>query len=163
MSYSVDGKQYVSVLVGYGGFIASYSEVTDVGWKFNNPRRLVTFVLDGKASLPPSHPRSMKVEALDDPSLTIDETDVQAGAKLYLPCSVCHGPQLRSPGAPAPDLRESPMALREEDLWAVAHDGILRSSGMPRFENLTREQVRQIHAYIRAGAREALGLRKPAS
>ena len=37
----------------------------------------------------------------------------------------------------------------------------LLQSGMPRFEMLTREQVMQIYAYIRAGAREALGTRKP--
>ncbi|MDG2003717.1 MAG: PQQ-dependent dehydrogenase, methanol/ethanol family [Novosphingobium sp.] len=162
MSYSVNGKQYVSVLVGYGGFLASYSEVTDVGWKFSSPRRLVTFALDGKASLPPSEKRSMKVDAIDDPALKLDEADVKAGARRYLPCSVCHGPKLRSPGAPAPDLRESAIALREADLWAVVHDGALKARGMPQFEELTRKQVRQIHAYIRAGARESLGLRKPA-
>jgi hypothetical protein len=32
--------------------------------------------------------------------------------------------------------------------------------GMPRYDTLTREQVMQIYAYIRAGAREALGTRK---
>jgi len=40
-------------------------------------------------------------------------------------------------------------------LWSVLHDGALQERGMPRYEKLTREQVRQIHAYIRAGAREA--------
>jgi hypothetical protein len=34
---------------------------------------------------------------------------------------------------------------------------------MPRFENFTKDQVRQIYAYIRARARETLGTRKPAS
>ena len=163
MSYSVRGRQYVSVLVGYGGFVASFSDVTNIGWKFGHPHRLVTFALGGRAKLPASPPRSLSVDALDDPEFKLDPADVQAGARQYVPCSVCHGPQLRSPGAPAPDLRESAIALREEDLWAVVHDGALRSRGMPRFEELTREQVRQIHAYIRAGARQALGQQSPAS
>ena len=34
------------------------------------------------------------------------------------------------------------------------------SRGMPRFENLTEDQIRQLHAYIRAKAREALGKRE---
>jgi len=161
MGYGVDGTQYVSVLVGYGGFVASFADVTNIGWKYRHPRRLLTFKLGGTAKLAPSPPRSMKVEALDDPGLKLNEADVQAGARQYLQCGVCHGPQLRSPGAPAPDLRESQIALRDEDLWSVVHDGTLLSRGMPRFEELSREQVRQIHAYIRAGAREALDLRKP--
>ena len=37
------------------------------------------------------------------------------------------------------------------------------SLGMPKFDMLTREQVNQIYGYIRAGAREALGLRKAES
>ena len=32
--------------------------------------------------------------------------------------------------------------------------------GMPRFEMFTDEQIRQLHAYIRAGARESLGKRQ---
>jgi quinohemoprotein ethanol dehydrogenase len=74
MSYSVNGKQYVSVLVGYGGTTAAMSDLLNVGWKYGaQPRRLLTFSLDGKAVLPPSPPRDMVVHALDDPSLTLDE------------------------------------------------------------------------------------------
>jgi quinohemoprotein ethanol dehydrogenase len=40
MSYAVDGRQYVSILVGYGGSAAVMSEFLDVGWKFDvQPRR----------------------------------------------------------------------------------------------------------------------------
>jgi quinohemoprotein ethanol dehydrogenase len=35
--------------------------------------------------------------------------------------------------------------------------------GMPRFDNLSDEQIRQIHAYIRSRARETLGTRKAPS
>src|SRR3546814_14985801 len=49
MSFSSGGKQYVSVLVGYGGSAAVTSDMLNVGWKFNaQPRRLLTFELGGK-------------------------------------------------------------------------------------------------------------------
>ena len=37
------------------------------------------------------------------------------------------------------------------------------SRGMPGYQSYAPEQVRKIHAYIRAGAREALGVRSPAT
>jgi quinohemoprotein ethanol dehydrogenase len=55
------------------------------------------------------------------------------------------------------------MALSLDAIEAVVRDGILLERGMPRFEMLSRKQVQQIHAYIRAGSRESLGLRKPAA
>jgi quinohemoprotein ethanol dehydrogenase len=163
MSYSVGGKQYVSVLVGYGGSASVASEFLDVGWKFGaQPRRLLTFTLGGKATLPPTPPADFKIHALDDPGIQIDEADVTAGRANYtLMCSSCHGMKLRSAGSPGPDLRESAVALRQESLWAVLHDGVLMPHGMPRFDNLSKTQVRQINAYIIAGSREVLGLRKP--
>jgi quinohemoprotein ethanol dehydrogenase len=62
----------------------------------------------------------------------------------------------------APDLRESPLAMDMDRLWAVLHHGALRQSGMPRYGKFTRKEVRQLHAYIRAGAREALKAEKAA-
>lgn len=133
-----------------------------VGWKYGaQPRLLLTFGLDGKAVLLPSAPPDMSVKAVDDPSFQIRETDVAAGHDLFMACAVCHGRDLVSAGAPAPDLRESEFALNPDSFWTVVHDGVLIQRGMPRFEMLTREQVMQIYAYIRAGAREALGTRQP--
>jgi quinohemoprotein ethanol dehydrogenase len=131
------------------------------GWKFGaQPRRLLTFALDGKATLPPSAPPDLTVKPVDDPSIKISDEDVKAGRAVYMNCMVCHGIDLVS-GGNAPDLRESEIALRLESLWSVVHDGALMQNGMPRFDNLTRDQVRALHAYIRAGAREALGPHKP--
>jgi quinohemoprotein ethanol dehydrogenase len=161
ISYSMKGKQYVSVLVGYGGSTAIVSNLMHVGWKYGvQPRLLLTFGLDDKAVLPPAAPRDMQVKAIDDPSLQIREEDVVAGHKLFLRCAGCHGLNLVSSGAPAPDLRESQLALNADSFWAVVHEGALLPKGMPRFDRLTREQVMQIYAYIRAGARAAQATRK---
>jgi quinohemoprotein ethanol dehydrogenase len=161
MSFSANGKQYVSVLVGYGGSAAIWGEVMNVGWKFTGPRRLLTFALDGHAPLPPSPPRDMTVHAVDDPAIKLDPADIAAGQNLFLACAACHGRNLVSAGGPGPDLRESVVALQQDRLWSVLHDGVLMSRGMPRYDSFTRDQMRQLYAYIRAGAREVLGTREP--
>jgi quinohemoprotein ethanol dehydrogenase len=105
--------------------------------------------------LPATPPRDMTVRAVDDPSIEVNPTDVTAGYALYAACSTCHGQDLVSTGGFAPDLRESRLAIDPETLWSIVHEGSLIQGGMPRFEMLTREQVMQIYAYIRAGARAA--------
>jgi quinohemoprotein ethanol dehydrogenase len=165
MSYAVDGRQYVSILVGYGGSAAVMSEFLDVGWKYAaQPRRLLTFSLDGNAVLPPGPPADLRVNALDDLALELDEADIAMGNTMYnTVCSSCHGLGLRAAGGPAPDLRESAIALQLESFSAVLLDGALMSRGMPGYQSYTPAQVRQLHAYVRAGAREALGVRSPAT
>jgi quinohemoprotein ethanol dehydrogenase len=163
ISFSVSGKQYISILVGYGGSAAIGSNRMHVGWKYGvQPRRLLTFALDGNAQLPPTAPPNMQVKAVDDPAIVIKATDAAAGRDIFTACAVCHGRDLVSAGAPAPDLRESQLALNPDAFWAVVHDGGLIHRGMPRFDFLTREQVMQIYAYIRSGAREAVEKQKSA-
>jgi quinohemoprotein ethanol dehydrogenase len=157
ITYSVGGVQYVSVLVGYGGTNV-IGDVMNAGWKFGaQPRRLLTFELGGRALLPPSAPQDFKVHAVDDPSVKINEADVNAGRMLYaMNCSSCHGLNTLSAGAPAPDLRESHAALDRDALWKIVHDGALLEQGMPRIEGLDATQLGQIYAFIRAKSREQL-------
>ncbi|MCJ2177425.1 PQQ-dependent dehydrogenase, methanol/ethanol family [Novosphingobium album (ex Hu et al. 2023)] len=160
MSYSLGGKQYVSVLAGYGGSTAAYGQLMDMGYKFGvQPRRLLTFAIGGDKTLPASPPPDFTVHALDDPSLKLNEADVAAGRALSVQCAACHGVGLHATGTPGPDLRESAIALDPGSLKDLLHSGALMELGMPRFEYLTDTQIRQIHAYIRARAREALGKR----
>ncbi|RYD93897.1 MAG: PQQ-dependent dehydrogenase, methanol/ethanol family, partial [Sphingomonadales bacterium] len=160
VSYMAGGKQYVSVLTGFGNSNIFGAEKMDMGWKYSAPRRLLTFAIGGKAKLSPSPPRGQKLQPVDDPALKLDEAQVQAGYKLFnMNCWSCHGLELHSTGGFAPDLRESMIALDRDSLWNVLHDGALLANGMPRFDAFTREQSDAIHAYIRADARAAMGLR----
>jgi quinohemoprotein ethanol dehydrogenase len=160
ISYLANGKQYISVLVGWGGTSAGMSSVLDVGWKYGaQTRRLLTFALGGKAALPIEPGRDMKVHALDDPDLVINEADVAAGRNLSVACLACHGAGFRGAGAPGPDLRESAIALRLDTFSQLLREGRMEK-GMPQFKSLTDDQIRQLHAYLRARAREVLGLRK---
>jgi quinohemoprotein ethanol dehydrogenase len=160
MSYSIGGKQYVSVLVGYGGTAAAYGHFMDMGYKFGQqPRRLLTFALDANTALPFTPPPDFTVHAVDDPAVVLNEADVVAGRGLSIMCAACHGVGLQSTGAPGPDLRESGIALHLDSLSTLLRSGALMSQGMPRFEDLTDEQIRQLFSYIRARAREQLGKR----
>jgi quinohemoprotein ethanol dehydrogenase len=159
ISFAVKGKQYVSVLVGYGGTASALSPIMKVGWKYGRqPRRVLTFKLDGKEALPPSPPPDFTVNAVDVPSLKIDEETLEKGRMLHIMCMACHGPNWHSAGTPGPDLRESKAALSEEYVWNVLHEGLLMQRGMPRYEQLTRSQVHALYVAIRASARETLGI-----
>jgi quinohemoprotein ethanol dehydrogenase len=162
ISFKVGGKQYVSVLVGYGGTTAAYGKVMDLGYKYGaQPRRLLTFALDGKAKLPATAPRDMTVHALDDPTLKIDAADVAAGRGMYVQCAACHGVGLQSTGTPGPDLRESAIALRLDTFTQLVKSGRMEQ-GMPSFAGMLDDTaLRQLHAYIRSGARDALGIKAP--
>jgi quinohemoprotein ethanol dehydrogenase len=157
VSYSWKGTQYISLLVGWAGA----KGMPPTGWRWNaQPRRLLTFRLDGDAKLPETAPYDETVHPLDDPKLVLDPADVAAGGTLFakdmVGCDNCHGPGAMSSGSPAPDLRESPIAFDKDALWSVLHDGALLTKGMPRYEQFSREQVNQLYSYIRAMARQEL-------
>ncbi len=161
MSYSIGDKQYVSILVGYGGTTSAFGKFMDVGWKYGaQPRRLLTFAIGGDQKLPEGVPPTMEVNALDDPELVLNEADVSAGRTLSVRCAACHGVGFHATGTPGPDLRESAIALDLETFSQLLKEGLLMERGMPRFQMLTDDEIRQLHAYIRARAREALGKRK---
>ena len=156
ISFSVGGKQFVSVLVGYGG--SPYGEgILNAGWKFGaQPRRILTFALDGKAILPKSAPQDFTVRPVDDPAYTIVAADLPKGRELFTwNCAICHGINAVSAGAPAPDLRESRIALSRDALRNVLQEGVLKERGMPQFETLTQDDIAKVHNYIRSRAREA--------
>ncbi len=162
ISFAVGGRQYVSVLVGYGGNTFG-AGLLYAGWKFGaQPRRLLTFAVGRHAKLAPSAPRDMQLHPVDDPSFRIDEASLDQGHRLFvMHCALCHGPNVASSATAAPDLRESGLAMDPQAIRAVLHDGALERQGMPRFETLSDREVSQIASYIRAKAREALGTRKP--
>jgi mono/diheme cytochrome c family protein len=121
----------------------------------------LTFTLDGKEVLPPSPLPDLKVHAVDNPAIKLDDAAIVQGHALSIACFACHGPAFNGTGSPGPDLRESELALSEDAVWSVLHDGTLMQHGMPRFDMFTRDQVHGLYMYIRAAAREALGTGKP--
>jgi quinohemoprotein ethanol dehydrogenase len=159
MTYAVDGKQYVSILVGYGGMAGGGGKIFDYGWRFGEqPRRLLTFSLGSNAPLPAGGPPRFTLNAVDDPALAIDAQQAAEGAKVYGEsfCAMCHGDDAASAGSIAPDLRESRLALNWQVFREMLHDGSLVSAGMPKFDDLSDADMRALYIYIRQRARESI-------
>ena len=154
-TFAVHGRQYLSVLAGYGGSAGILSDVMNVGWKYSGPRRLLTFALAGHQILPKSDGPTLSITPINVASEQLDPKAVQGGKRLFMACAACHGRNLVSAGGPAPDLRESSIPVDKEGFWSVVHDGELIRRGMPRFDNFTPSQVEDLRQYIRFGASQA--------
>ena len=155
ISYLLDGKQYVAILVGWGGALpGSFGlGVRQHGWHYGQqPRRLLVFTLDAKRQLPVSPQRAAPVP-LDNPELRIDEQQAAAGQQLFnSTCHLCHG-FMAIAGGGAPDLRASPLALSAQAFRTVLKEGPLLPRGMPLYDDLTDAEIASLYAYIRQRAR----------
>ena len=152
ITYMAGGKQYVTVLAGWR---ASGPNGDGKIWDYRTQqRRLLTFVLDGKAKLPPSQATTLPI--LDDATFQVDPAKVARGQALFSNhCPICHGGGAVAAGA-APDLRTAGSPMSIEALTSVVKDGALRQQGMPQFEEFTAEDLEGIQHYIRQQARLAL-------
>ena len=154
ITYRVDGRQYISILAGWGSSVQAYgAAAAQQGWiGRSQPRRLLTFVLDGDATLP--RPAQTRVpEPLVVADFEVDPEQADRGRALYLPCTICHGLGAIA-GGYAPDLRASSVPLSLESFAAIVRDGTLRRRGMPMFPELDDDALRALQHYIRMRARE---------
>jgi quinohemoprotein ethanol dehydrogenase len=158
ITYSVDGKQYVSVVAGWGAAGAAYlgSLVAQHGWVARkHPHRLLTFVLDGRAELPPTPPPGRETP-IDDATFAVDAAQAKAGSDVYSRrCVACHGLAAVAAGY-APDLRASRVPLDADGFESVVRGGALLPRNMPRFDELTDAELESLRHYLRARARESL-------
>ncbi|MGE0741195.1 MAG: PQQ-dependent dehydrogenase, methanol/ethanol family [Hyphomonadaceae bacterium] len=152
ISYRVGDTQYVSVITSWR---MSGTSGPGLDWDYRvQRRRVLTFALNGAATLPPLDRTPPPL--VDDPAFRIDAARAQTGSAIFAQrCSLCHGPAL-VPGGSAPDLRRSNIPTDASALRAVLHDGILVPNGMPRFEDLTDEQMLALQHYIRQQTRVAV-------
>jgi quinohemoprotein ethanol dehydrogenase len=157
ISYWVDGRQYVSILAGFGGSGLVFGEmVRRFGWDYRSQkRRLLTFVLDGTQSLPAPGPRAQTnfIDALDyRPNPTLE----QLGSRIFVSksCYACHGFGAIAAGG-APDLRASAIVTDQSSFDRVVIKGALESAGMPKFYELTPAETGAIRQYILSRARLA--------
>ncbi len=162
ITFEVAGRQYVSVLTGVTGGGALFgSLVGQFGWQARlHPKRLLTFVLDGKARLPPTPPPTPAVP-IDDATFKVDVGLATRGSAVYGDnCLGCHGLGAVSGGS-APDLRASPIPLDGNAFTQVVRNGILVSRGMPRFAELSDDDLQSIQHYLRQRARESIAASSP--
>ncbi|MBS0364687.1 MAG: PQQ-dependent dehydrogenase, methanol/ethanol family [Proteobacteria bacterium] len=158
ITFTAGGRQYVSILAGWaGGQMLLGSLSAQHGWVGrDHPRRLLTYVLDGHAALPPSPPPS-EPKPVDDPAMKVDPALALRGQSLYQRCLICHGAGVVA-GGYAPDLRASPVPLNPVAFAAIVRDGGLVARGMPPFPELGDAQLAQLRHYIRQQARYKPGI-----
>ncbi len=153
ITYEVDGKQYVTVIAGWRGMGGPSGARPDWDY-YTQPRRVLTFALDGRAKLPPADKTVRPY--VDDAAFVVDPAKADLGKRTFnAHCFLCHGYNLVSGGA-APDLRKSAVPLSKEALTSVVHDGVLQVNGMPAFAYLVPEQIEGIQHYVRLRARESI-------
>lgn len=148
MTYEVDGEQYVSVNVGWGGaFALVFGEFVQAE-SMPNVSRVLTFKLGEKGQLPDVDWKQ-KV-AFNPPELTASADDLKTGHKLYQDiCMGCHGLNAVS-GLLVPDLRGSAY-LQDEKAWhTVAWEGVLADRGMPSVSDIldSPEDLERIRQYV---------------
>jgi quinohemoprotein ethanol dehydrogenase len=148
-TWSLDGKQYVSVMVGWGGATGLY--VGNPTHQFKAPGRLYTFVLDGNAQLEPVRGiQKNPLSVIEHPSTP---ADVDYGAALFARrCSMCHGVAVVSGGAIA-DLRYA-LPSTYDALDQIVRGGAYQQLGMPKFYFFKESDVTAIKSYLLARRKE---------
>ncbi len=148
-TWSLDGKQYVSVLVGWGGATGLY--VPNPTQQYKAPGRLFTFVLDGKAKLEPV--RGIPKNPLTPIAFTANAAEVERGATLFSRrCSMCHGVAAVSGGSIA-DLRYA-LPATYDSIQRIVREGIYQGLGMPKFDFRTEADVAAVKSYLLSRRKE---------
>ena len=158
ITYSVNGRQYLAILVGWGGAMSALGgqEMADYGWAYgDHTRRLLAFSLDGTRTVPVSAPPRVPTP-LATSDFIVDGATAESGELDYESiCSFCHGGAAIAAGM-APDLRASGVILSADTFEQVVRGGALASRGMPPFSDFSDAELNQMRHYIRQQAEIAL-------
>jgi quinohemoprotein ethanol dehydrogenase len=157
ITYEIDDKQYISLLVGWGGGYAGLGsqKAADLGWAYRaQTRRLITFSLDGNVDLPKLAP-PINPTPIDDINFKINDELAEMGKLSFGVCQACHG-RMAISGGMAPDLRASAIPLDQRLFTSVVKNGANVKMGMPAFPDMTDENLKALRHYIRKVARESL-------
>jgi quinohemoprotein ethanol dehydrogenase len=147
IAYRVDGIQYISIAVGWGGVVGIWNRFTDQ----INPGTVYTFALDAKASYP-DFPKEQPRTLINLEDKATKEEISRGGALFMGNCTVCH--ELTGRGGVIPGLgyaSEGTLNIFENIL-----SGMYLSKGMPDFsDRFTKEQMGDIKKFIIHSAAEA--------
>ena len=162
ISYAIDGEQYVSINVGWGGIFALLFGEFVQAESLPNVSRVLTFKLGADGQLPDVDWRP--VVEFNPPELTASEETIMAGFVAYQDtCMGCHGTNAVS-GLLIPDLRASAMLHSAEGWDSVVLDGARAEIGMPPFgEYLDESESQAIRAYVISQAWRGFKLRNAAA
>jgi quinohemoprotein ethanol dehydrogenase len=145
-TYLVDGVQYVSVAVGWGGVFGIWDRATQL----RSPGTVYTFALNGKAQ-PPEFVKYQTANLLE--GVPYDPKNVPEGTAIYVAaCAPCHGvPGVDNGG----NVRNLGFVPKDEivNLKDIVFNGPFRDRGMPDFTGkLKDDDVVKIQAFIQGTA-----------
>lgn len=146
ITFSVDGDQFVTIMVGWGSVFSLMGGDMVASLEVLNESRALTFRLGGTAELPPKRPINERAPAPPDIKLTPEL--VALGKTIYYGrCNFCHGEGAVSGGMIA-DLRYASAESHEH--WdGIVLGGERSQLGMPSFAAaLTADESHAIHAYV---------------
>ena len=143
MTYAIDGTQYLSVLVGWGGSGALFGY--NPAGQYKATGRVMTFVLDGDTDFERirGQERPMPERVAHDST----PAEVAAGEDLFLQrCSMCHGRGAASGGSIA-DLRYA-VPGTYDIIDNIVRQGAYQQLGMPMFDWFSDDDVAALRAYL---------------
>ncbi|WP_052322039.1 PQQ-dependent dehydrogenase, methanol/ethanol family [Novosphingobium sp. MBES04] len=156
VTYAVDGVQYVSVAVGWGGILPLNLGVALKDAMRPLVNRVVTFRLGahGELPIPAPAPEAPIARIASDAS----EAMVAQGRQLYhVRCWMCHGDTVVNRGG-IPDLRASPAITDAGVFAAFVREGVAELRGMPDFgKELDAQETEAIRAYVIKRANDRAG------
>jgi quinohemoprotein ethanol dehydrogenase len=145
-TYVIDGKQYMSIAVGWGGVFGLSARATDR----KTPGTVYTFALGGKTPMPEFVKYQLGGLVA---GVKYDPANVEAGTMLYVQnCVFCHGVPGVDRGGNIPNLGYMDAAIIG-DLGKFIFNGPASERGMPDFTNrLTPADVEKLKAFIQGTA-----------
>ncbi|WP_417533902.1 PQQ-dependent dehydrogenase, methanol/ethanol family [Marinobacterium stanieri] len=153
ISYSVDDRQYIAVMAGWGGALPLLTGDLSAESTAGQTNRLLVFSLDGEQKLPEFKQIN---KPLNPPADTADAETVAQGKLIYQNyCASCHGDTAVSGGV-LPDLRYA--SGWTFDNWnSILIDGLYKNKGMVSFGDVLKpEQAQAVKSYIIHRANQTL-------
>jgi quinohemoprotein ethanol dehydrogenase len=148
VTYLLDGVQYITLMVGWGG-AAGLNNIPGSGEVKPGFGRILTFSLGGQAKLQVAH---FGYKGPPSPAIHIHATPamIHEGEVLFARhCFYCHGVGVVSSSG-VPDLRYASAATHQQ-FESIVLGGARQQMGMPSFKDaLKPDQVKDIEAYILA-------------
>jgi quinohemoprotein ethanol dehydrogenase len=147
ITYMVDGKQFITVVSGWGGVGGRSVRYTDQFY----PGTVYTFAL-GEGASPPNYP--LIEQNLIEMDVSLDISGIERGRGIFNQyCQRCHGSP-GSGGGAYPDLVYSD-AGRYEMFQQIVGEGAFLPLGMPNFgDRLNANQIEEVKNYLISAAHD---------
>lgn len=146
VTYEVDGRQYVSIAVGWGGVFGLFQRASDK----HDLGRVYTFALGAGKPLPevPAYPQGELISGVK-----YDPAHIAEGTRIYVSnCVFCHGVPGVDKGGNIPNLGYVP-SRDIANLADFVFNGPFVKKGMPDFTGkLSADDVEKLKAFIQGTA-----------